>query len=273
MRKVALLTLTTAFAVAALVVPSPVGAKPPTPKATGGVELSGPMQYLEFNAFDVGSASDRGNVSYTNFEAEVTGSGVWDVSDLAALVFNFEGIDYGHVVTSLTIDPTSPTSTQFSGTGAYVPNGTEWTIEGQVTGSDISYEIVYTAGPLVPNPGYSVQGSGTISAEDGSMSGTAVGSFGDALLWTAPPGSASEVFHYTAPVTCAKVTGDTAWFSYVVPADAPIAANTPLTFQVIDGGSPGAGVDTAGFSVSTDCDSSPAPTNSYPVVDGNLAVH
>jgi len=41
---------------------------------------------------------------------------------------------------------------------------------------------------------------------------------------------------------------------------------------VTDGGSPGAGHDTWGHTVATDCDA-PAGVGNYPIVGGNLVVH
>jgi hypothetical protein len=82
-------------------------------------------------------------------------------------------------------------------------------------------------------------------------------------------------------VFCVDVNSAGNWanFAYVIPNGA--FAGTFVVWHVTDGGSPGAGHDTAGFSVAPDhagavtmCnDSSFTPANSYTIVAGNLVVH
>ena len=87
-----------ALVTAALVTPSAVLAAP-TPKATGGIALSSPMQYVQFNAFDYGSTGDRGTVKYANFDYASPGSGVWNIGGTYPLVFEY----LGDVVHSMTV--------------------------------------------------------------------------------------------------------------------------------------------------------------------------
>jgi hypothetical protein len=267
----ALAAFGTALTTATILLPSTVSAGP-TPKATGGVELSGRMQYLSFNAFDY-TSRDRGTVHYTNFEENADGTGVWNVMGDYPITFTFQAVDYQHNLTVTSINPTSPTSTEFTGTGAYSdPSlGITWTIDGVVSGSTINFDIDYvTGGP----PNYSLTATGVINS-DGSMSGTSTDSQGDTLPWFTPAGSVHEVFSYTAPVTCANVdsASDTAAFSYVIPEDAAIAANVPVLFTMTDGGSSGAGNDIIGFTTTfTNCDVAASVSNQT-IVDGNLVVH
>lgn len=269
MRKSVALTVVGAMLTITAAMSSPAGAKP-SPKVTGGIELSSPAQYVEFNAFDQAPKADKGSVTYTNFDYPDADSGVWNISGLNELTFTFQGVEYEHHVDEIVIDPVSTTATEFTGTGGYAPNGTLWTIEGVVDGNAVNYVITYTAGPL---PGYTVEGQGTI-AEDGSILGTATDVYGN-LTWVAPAGSASEVLHYTAPVTCASVDSgaDTAAFSFVIPSGADGLAGLPILVRVTDGGSSGAGNDTYGHTVSSEsCDSAVGASN-YPIVGGNLTVH
>jgi hypothetical protein len=85
---------------------------------------------------------------------------------------------------------------------------------------------------------------------------------------------------YTAHVFCVKVDSADNWanFAYVIPTGA--YAGTIVVWHVTDGGSPGAGHDTAGFSVAPDrataaswCESGFTPANTYPITDGNIVVH
>src|SRR5688572_23824351 len=54
---------------------------------------------------------------------------------------------------------------------------------------------------------------------------------------------------YTAKIVCASVTPDTVRFGYFIPEDEPGLGGVPIVWQVTDGGSPGAGNDTAAFTV------------------------
>lgn len=241
-----------------------------TPKATGGVGLS-PTQYLEFNAFDYGpSAKDKGTVNYTNFDYHEAGSNVWDVRGTYPVTFNAGGTDYPHQVTIDSITPTSTTSYTFSGSGHYVTDPSyTWTVTGTVSGSSITFDVVYTG----TGAGYTVHGTGTI-APDGSISGNATDSNGTPLTFSTPAGSVREVLSYTASVVCAHVAGNKASFAYVIPSSSPSLAGTQITFTVTDGGSPAVGNDTVVFDIGrTNCDGSDATQNPQTPTSGNLVVH
>ena len=231
------------------------------------------MQYVQFNAFDYGTTGDRGTVNYANFDQEALGSGVWNVGGTYPLVFDYLG-DVVHSMTVTSIKPVSTTSTQFSGTGFWTGDPARtWTINGVVSGSDISFDIVYT-GNYTP---YSLHADGTINP-DGSMSGTSNETVTPnpeipllELPWTVPAGSVHEILSYSAPVTCATVSGKTAAFSYVIPTGS-LFAGTPVQFTMTDGGSPGR-KDT--WRQATDlvgCDPGAGGTH-YTIVGGNLVVH
>lgn len=266
MRKhLALAAFTAAALGAAVLLPSAVSAAP-TPKATGSVGTA-PLQYMSFNAFDYGAASaDKGTVSYANFDYAEAGSNVWDVRGTYPL--SFAG-GYNHTMTVSSIMPTSPTSSTFTGTGVYDADSSyTWTVTGTVKGSSISFDIVYTG----TGAGYTTHGTGTI-APDGSISGSATDSNALTLSFTAPAGSVNEVLSYTASVNCAKVSGTTATFSYVIPSSSPTLSGTPVLFTVTDGGSPAVGHDHVLFSVSSaSCDTTQGASD-QPVTSGNLVVH
>jgi hypothetical protein len=84
---------------------------------------------------------------------------------------------------------------------------------------------------------------------------------------------------YQASVYCAVVSGNTASFGYVIPAGTGSGLDgLRIIWTVTDGGSPGAGHDTAGFAVlspgpTSRADCSTPPSSFYPVTDGNLVVH
>jgi len=241
----------------------------PVPKATGSVGLATPLQYASFNAFDYGTVGDRGTVQYTNFDFPVPGTGVWDVRGTYYLDVTFGGL-YRHVMTIDAIVPQSPTNTVFSGTGYYVPDPSyTWTVTGSVNGSLISFDILYTGAAA----GYVFHAVGTI-APDGSMSGTATDSAGQApLTWTVPAGSVHEVFSYSAPVTCAVVSAlpaTDATFVFTIPAGIPLAGLS-VVVKVHDGGTPGTNGDTWSHGLATStCD---GPVGLYPITSGNLVVH
>ena len=264
MRKALAPAVAAALLLFVVMVPALAGA--PFVHATGSVGLSGPMQYASFNAFDYGATGDRGTINYTNFELATPGTGVWNISGWQHLIVTLGGT-YAHTLTIDRVTPTSPTSMRFRGSGAYDADGTyTWTVKGTVTGSNIDFDITYTG----TSAGYVFSAVGTI-APDGSMSGTATDTLLQApLTWTAPAGSAYEVFSYTAPVTCAVVLGADATFVFTIPTGVPYAG-TPVVVKIHDGGSPGTNGDTWAHGVATSpCD---GPVGAYPIVRGNLVVH
>lgn len=252
---------------AAVLAPAAVSAKP-VPKATGGVEFTGP-QAMSFNAFDHGDTGDRGTVSYTNFNHSDPGSGVWRLRESATLTF-VEGGDYNHVFDSLAMDVTSPTSYDFSGSGHYVSDpGYTWDIVGSVDGDMISYVMTYTG----KQAGYVLTASGSFAA-DGSASGTSSDTLGRSLPWSMSAGSGWEVLHYTADVTCAEVdsSNDTASFAYTIPAGSDVSG-IYVIWSVSDGGSPAVGNDWAGYTTGgSGCAYTPG-AGTQTLTGGNLVVH
>jgi hypothetical protein len=96
------------------------------------------------------------------------------------------GGDYSHTYTITSFDKKTG---EFAGTGVYDADSsyTE-TITGQVIGSDISFQVVYTGS----NAGYVVDAVGTID-KDGNISGTATGP-GQTFTWKATKGVAFRCF-------------------------------------------------------------------------------
>jgi len=81
--------------------------------------------------------------------------------------------------------------------------------------------------------------------------------------------------HYTVPTTCVNVFGNTAYFAYQIPANAPVAANVWVIWKVVDNGTS----DSAGFTVAADqasanaaCESGTAPVNNYAILTGDVVV-
>lgn len=236
-------------------------------QVTGGIAMSGPSQYESFSAFDYGVTGDRGTVAYTNFEYPASGTGVWNVGGTYLVTFDFGG-PYTHRMTISTVTPTSTTSTTFSGTGVYLADPSyTWTVTGIVSGSRISYTIVY----ISTQAGYTLNATGVIAA-DGSMSGTWTDSLFRSSTWSTPAGSVHEVLSYTAAVNCAVISGHNATFGYVIPAGFPGLSGLNVVVVVYDGGTPGTNGDTYAHGVAaTPC--GVATTSNYPIVSGNLVVH
>jgi hypothetical protein len=236
--------------------------------ATGGIGPSGPSQYVSFNAFDYGATGDRGTVAYTNFDYAATGTGVWNVGGTYPLTVTLGGA-YPHTMTINKVTPISTTASKFSGTGYYnLDPSYTWTVNGLVSGSDISFTLVYT-GTLA---GYTFNAVGTIAA-NGSMSGSATDSLGQSpLTWSTDAGSAHEVLSYTASVSCAVIAGTDARFVFTIPPGFTGLSGLNVLAKVHDGGSPGTNGDTWGHTTvgPSVCDG--AVTN-YPIVSGNLVVH
>jgi hypothetical protein len=241
-------------------------AGPAVKKATGSIVMSGPRQAASFEAFE--RASNKGAVTYTNFEYAVDGTGVWVPAGTFDASFEYAGLCNGPCVHTLTIsdfEPLSPNSVSFEGTGFYAPDPA-WTetFSGKIVGDQIKFK-------MVPDDGGTKYGwtftkvVGTI-ASDGSVDGT----WNDSLLRTGIVEIADigyEAFSYSAQVTCAEVTGSDAVFGFDIPI-APLAG-THVAVTVHDGGSSGVGNDTWAHTVGTCGD----PGTNYPIVAGNLTVH
>src|SRR4051812_41920366 len=73
-RKLAVALVASAAAVTLSAGTAGAAAKP-APKTTGSVTLANPLQYASFDAFQTSPV--KGSISYTNWEQEQPGSGVW----------------------------------------------------------------------------------------------------------------------------------------------------------------------------------------------------
>ena len=261
---IALLALATVAVPTALVTASATS----TPKVTGSVALTNPLQYASFNAFD--QSPVKGSITYTNFTYASPGSGVWNLNSPVHIDFVIGGSPYDHTMVVDTVTAENTNAIQFTAHGSYDANPSyTWNATGTVTGSAISLNLVYTG----LNPGYQLSLVGTIAA-DGSMSGTETG--GSTGTWSSPAASAFEVLSYTAPVTCAivddTVTPGTATFGFTIPAGTPLAG-TAVVVNVTDGGSPGAGNDTWAHGVDNAPGACTGSTTPYTITGGNLVVH
>ena len=205
----------------------------PLPRqATGSMELGGAggtLQYETFLALQGGRY--HGVVDYTNWTYAEPGSGVYaPAQGPHALVFTFGGT-YAHTLNGgLLLTALSPDRLAFSGTGEY--NGTPaqaWAIKGQVNDSRLTATIAYNGSA------YKVVMNGKI-AMDGSVSGTAKDTLGQALTFTMPAGSFASVLHYIAPVQSAQVHRSDATFKFTIPAKVAGLGGTKVTVKVHDGG-------------------------------------
>ena len=257
MRKI----IITAFgALVALALFAPAASAANVPKTTGSVEMSyahGPL-YMSYSAFPAASpAAAKGNVSYTSFGDPKSGTGVWAPEGSFTIAFDHAT---HHALTVTSVDPTSPTSLTFSGTGIWV-EGPSWTetFTGTISGSVFSLTLVPDAG-VTPVHWESLTVSGTsdtLGAIGGSYA-TMNPVYSGAFTIT---GGVHEVFHYTAPVTAATVNGHDATFDFTIPAGFVGTDPYPLTVSVHDGGSPVVNNDTISWLGTF-----------YPIVSGNLTV-
>lgn len=238
---------------------TPAMADPAPPKlAYGSVELGSPLQYETFLA--VQNGRNHGTVDYTNWTYAETGSGVWaPTAGAHALVFTYQGTDYAHTLNDgLKLVAVSNDQLRFTGTGEYnAQAGATWTISGAVTNSRLSATIVYN-GTL--QPGYKLTLSGKVAA-DGSASGTAKSSSGQALTFTMPAGTFGSVLHYVAPVKSVQVKHSDATFQFTIPANVPGLAGTKISVKVHDGGR-GPKHDTYAHGVTG------STLTSYPIIGG-----
>ncbi len=247
---------TTAGAASASTLPHP--AAPPR-EASGSVELGNPLQYEQFLALQ-GFGRFHGDVDYTNWTYAEPSSGVWaPAAGAHALVVTYQGSQYAHTLNgNLKLVAKSPERLAFSGSGEYNgQTGATWAISGQVAKGKVKATITYN-GTL--QPGYKVTLAGTV-ASDGSVSGTAESSQGQALTFTMPAGSFVSVLHYIAPIQADQIQRHDATFRFTIPASVPGLAGTSVTVKVHDGG-PGPAHDTYAHGV-TGTQLSP-----YPIIGG-----
>jgi len=133
----------------------------------------------------------------------------------------------GHYIHTMVVNSFNPATGEFSGTGFYNPNpGYTWVVSGDVTGTiindAITFQIVYTG----LNPGYTVNGVGTIAADGKSMSGTATGP-GQSFTWTGT-GTATAVVD-----TCPTGTATEKVETITVPSTSSVA--TPSSNVLLSG--------------------------------------
>jgi hypothetical protein len=94
------------------------------------------------------------------------------------ITYTIGGNDYHHSYTVINVDQNTG---NFSGTGTYLDApGYDETISGNISGTNISFTIVYT--PASINPGYTLSVTGTINP-GGSLTGD---------IWSAPASSLTQ---------------------------------------------------------------------------------
>ena len=255
-------------------------ALPAVKKATGSIVMGAvgqdhnEKQAINFNVFD--RTTNKGNVTYTNFQYADEGSGVWAFGDAAFDVsFEYAGQCQGtcmHTLQVTDFQPLSPTSLSFEGTGFYAstPTWTE-TFTGTIVGSTI--ELTLDADDDGALYGWNLTKlSGTITPQ-GSISGTwtddMIVSRGGSFEIAA--GAVSEVFSFKTPVTCANVSpGEEATFNYTIPASASLAS---VAVRVTDGGA--SDTDTYGhnYAAGPGCSQPAGAYVDFPIQSGVLVVH
>lgn len=232
-----------------------------TLKTTGSIQMSGPVQYASFDAF--ASNPVKGSISYTNFDPaySTTGTGVWVPSafNMGFAVGSSTSVAATYAMSVTSFTPTSPTSVTFAGIGTTI--GWNSTFTGTINGSSLKLAMT-EINAANPSETYALTASGTI-APDGSVTGTWSDNYGTGRTGTFLIADIGyEAFHYVARVAHVSVSGSDAYFDYTIPGTAVVVYT-----HVFDGGHPGAGHDTWGFTTT----SSGAFVN-YPIVSGNLTV-
>lgn len=272
-RLVSVLAVLTSFALVPFM--SGVAQAGQTNKTTGSVLMSGasqPTQYATFDAF--ASNPVKGNFSYTNFDPSAAslgvGSGVWVPTNfnLGFAVDPSTSVGATYAMTTVSFTPTSPTSVMFSGTGAVTP-GASWlaTFTGTVSSSTFTMAMTEINASNTAET-YALFATGLV-APDGSVSGTWYDNYGLGRTGTFVIDLIGyEAFHYSVPVAqVTSISGHTAIFSFVIAGTGSVWDGTTIFVKVFDGGTPGAGHDTIGFSVN-----SGGPFTNYTISGGNLTV-
>jgi hypothetical protein len=109
-------------------------------------------------------------------------AGSWELIAPSPIVFTCGGGTYPH-----TLDDVSSVAGSFTGVGTYdVSSSYTWDIDGEITGDDIIFTLVYTG----TGAGYTLNGEGTIGS-DGSVSGT---TDGNCQTFSMGAGSATATF-------------------------------------------------------------------------------
>ena len=204
--------------------------RPQPREAYGSMELGSPLQYETFLALQ-GFGRNHGQVDYTNWAYAEPGSGVYaPQSGAHQLTFVYQGAQYAHTLKGgLKLVAMSPDRLAFSGTGLYNGGGITWTITGQVTDAQLKAVIAYDG------QSYKVTLAGRV-ASDGSVTGTATSSTGQALTFTMPAGTFASVLHYVAPIRSDQIQRHDATFQFTIPARVAGLAGTKVTVKVHDGG-------------------------------------
>lgn len=224
---------------AAAAAPAGAHVRPPLPRhvASGSMELGSPLQYETFLALQ-GFGWNHGMVNYTNWTYAEPGSGVWApaldatgaTKAISQLVFTIGGSNYAHTLNGgMKLDALSTDRLAFSGTGFYNAGGITWKIFGKVTDAQLKAVIAYNG------QSYKVFLTGTVAA-NGSVSGTAKSSTGQALTFSMPAGSFVSVLHYHARIQSDQIQRHDAKFQFTIPASVPGLAGTKVTVKVHDGG-------------------------------------
>lgn len=269
--------------IALTAMPQAALAAPAAEKATGSIVMGADgqdhneKQAINFNAFE--RDTNKGNVTYTNFQYADEGSGVWAFGE-AAFDISFEYAGQcqgacGHKLQVTDFQPLSPTSLSFEGTGVYGSNPT-WTetFTGTIVGNKITLTLdADDDGALYQWKTTTL--SGTITPQ-GSISGMWTDDIARGGSFEIAAGAVSEVFSFTTPVTCANVdpAAHTATIGYTVPASAPSELRAPVAVRVIDGGA--SGTDTYGHNyagANGSCKPVGGAYLDFPIQTGNLVVH
>jgi hypothetical protein len=252
----------------------------PKPRAKGSIVMTGPAQAAEFNVRDRDpNQPDKGWMTYTNFEEEGPGSGVWVPDGTFNVDFEFQGTGpFTHTLTITGFEPLSPSSVSFEGTGLY-PAEPGWTET--FTGTIVGDQIELT---LVPDDSGALFGwtftnlVGTI-APDGSVSGT----WNDSLLRTGTFELADigyEALSFTADIACAEgISADEQLvFGMLIP-DVPssgVAGGFEFLVRVTDDGTSDTyehqGQPASDASIDLAACTSSSAYQAYPIVAGDLDV-
>lgn len=245
---------------------------------------------------------------------------VWELIAPSQITFTCGGLDYQHTLDNVSNNSGNFSGTGHYN----VDNTYTWNIGGNISNNNITFQIVYTGSNAgytlngtgsIANDG-SINGTvdnncSTFTLPAGSATQTEVGQGRIAtggvnllgpganqhLSFEAHDYGASTFdkgnvnysnfsagLNYNANLTCVNVVDSkTALFAYQVPSG-NIVSGYWIVWQVTDGGSPGKGHDTAGFTFSSNpsdgalinglCESGTlTPNNPQQVTGGNLVVH
>lgn len=133
----------------------------------------------EFYASQINDPSGPPDLGTGRFWSSELNKCVSDFTGKHSVVFTCTSGCSGTYPHTMNVTSMNLSTGDFSGTGSYDPNPAyTWNVTGNTTGSSIYFHILYTG----LNPGYTVDGTGTIE-EDGTSSGTAFSSSGQTFTW------------------------------------------------------------------------------------------